>query len=323
MLADIERLSRGSEGERDPALYGRILRLRYRAGTAMALEASGSDLEPFPEPALDRLPERDGAELPEFGPDDLDPELLRAAILRDGCILVRGLIDRARALELARGIDRSFADRERQPSSQSGSQGWYEELRLGRRNPGLVAMRPWIQAGGGVLAADSPRMAFDMFESFARAGLRATIGGYLGERPVVSVQKCTLRKAEPSVSGAWHQDGAFMGNVRSLNAWVSLSRCGDEAPGLDLVPRRLDELVPTGGDDVGLETQVSEATAERAAGDLGILRPIFEPGDGLLFDDLFLHRTGSDPAMPRPRFAIESWFFSPSTFPEDYAPLAF
>ena len=53
------------------------------------------------------------------------------------------------------------------------------------------------------------------------------------------------------------------------------------------------------------------------------MRPIFEPGDVLLFDDLFLHRTGSDPAMPKPRFAIESWFFGPSTFPEDYAPLAF
>ena len=42
----------------------------------------------------------------------------------------------------------------------------------------------------------------------------------------------------------------------------------------------------------------------------------------LLFDDLFLHRTASDPAMPKPRFAVESWFFAPSAFPEDYAPLA-
>ena len=46
-----------------------------------------------------------------------------------------------------------------------------------------------------------------------------------------------------------------------------------------------------------------------------ILRPIFEPGDALLFDELFLHKTGSDPAMPNPRFAIENWFFGASAFP--------
>ncbi len=58
------------------------------------------------------------------------------------------------------------------------------------------------------------------------------------------------------------------------------------------------------------------------AGDFGILRPNFEPGDALLFDELFPHQTGSDPQMPRPRYAIESWFFGPSAFPSDYAPLA-
>ena len=34
-----------------------------------------------------------------------------------------------------------------------------------------------------------------------------------------------------------------MGDVRALNLWLSLSRCGDESPGLDMVPRRLDYLV--------------------------------------------------------------------------------
>ena len=40
------------------------------------------------------------------------------------------------------------------------------------------------------------------------------------------------------------------------------------------------------------------------------------------FDERFLHRTGSDPAMPNPRFAIENWFFGASQFPADYAPIA-
>jgi hypothetical protein len=62
--------------------------------------------------------------------------------------------------------------------------------------------------------------------------------------------------------------------------------------------------------------------AEKAAGKAGIIRPIFEPGDVLLFDELFLHQTGSDPGMPHPRYAVESWFFGSSAFPSDYVPLA-
>ncbi len=54
---------------------------------------------------------------------------------------------------------------------------------------------------------------------------------------------------------------------------------------------------------------------------MGIKRPIFEPGDALFFDELFLHATGSDPSMPNPRFAIESWFFGGSGFPTEYAPI--
>ena len=63
--------------------------------------------------------------------------------------------------------------------------------------------------------------------------------------------------------------------------------------------------------------------AEQLAGEDGIVRPIFEPGDALLFDELFLHQTGIDPAMAKPRLAIESWFFGASRFPGTYVPLSF
>jgi len=42
----------------------------------------------------------------------------------------------------------------------------------------------------------------------------------------------------------------------------------------------------------------------------------------LLFDELCLHQTGSDPSMPKPRYAVEAWFFGASALPEDYAPIA-
>ena len=77
-------------------------------------------------------------------------------------------------------------------------------------------------------------------------GLRQVIRGYLGEVPAISMQKCTMRKVDPDSGSGWHQDGAFLGEVRALNVWLSLSRCGDLAPGLDVISTRLDEIVPTG-----------------------------------------------------------------------------
>ena len=105
--------------------------------------------------------------------------------------------------------------------------------------------------------------------------------------------------------------------------WLSLSRCGDEAPGLDVVPTRVDHIVPTGTEGATNDWSVSWAVARDTAGDLGIARPIFDPGDALLFDELFLHSTAAEPDMPSSRYAVESWFFGPSAFPANYAPLAF
>ena len=45
-----------------------------------------------------------------------------------------------------------------------------------------------------------------------------------------------------------------------------------------------------------------------------------EPGDALLFDELFLHRTATDETMTRDRYAIETWFFAPSVYPGDQIP---
>jgi hypothetical protein len=309
---EIEQLT---SGERDREAERRVLRLRHIAGIRAMQEAEGG--ADFADPAVASLPDADG--LPEFARDALTPGLLRAGILRDGCVLVRGLIDRDRALAFAGQIDRAFSERERE--SDARAEGYYEEF---VPSPPYTRIdgREWIQEGGGVLAADSPMVAFEMFDLFREADLAPLVDGYLGEPGLISVHKTTLRKAAPSVPGAWHQDGTFMGPVRSLNLWLSLSRCGDVAPGLDLVPRRLEQLVAAGTDDAMLDIQTSTSKVMEAAGDTPILRPIFEPGDALFFDELFLHQTASDPSMPNPRYAIENWFFGASSFPEDYAPIA-
>ncbi len=113
-----------------------------------------------------------------------------------------------------------------------------------------------------------------------------------------------------------------MGEVRSLNLWLSLSRCGDVSPGLDILPRRLEHYVATATDEAVLDYTISQRNVDDVAGETPVLRPIFEPGDALFFDELFLHQTGSDASMPNPRYAVENWFFGASGFPDEYAPIA-
>ena len=317
LFAQIASLSDANAGNRDLERERRLLRLRHAAGIRLLDEAGTPRDHPVPDTAS--LPQAEG--LPDIMPSELTPGLLRAGIMRDGSVLVRGLIPREDALRFAGEIDRSFSERDRHDEGDAPAAGYYEEFEPDERFNAPMS-RPWIKEGGGVLATDSPMLTFEMLEMFERAGINRLAAEYLGERAAISAQKTTLRKAEPTVGGAWHQDGAFMGDVRALNVWVSLSRCGDLSPGLDIVPRRLDDLVAAGTEGTFLSYQVSQEKAEEAAGDSPIVRPVFEPGDVLFFDELCLHQTGSDPSMPNPRFAIESWFFGGSAFPAEYAPIA-
>ena len=315
--AEIERLTEANRASRDGARERRLLSLRHLAGLRRLDERAPDP--GFAEPSADGL--SDGDLLPEVTPGELGAGVLRGAILRNGCLLVRGLIGRDPALRLAEGIERAYEERRRCQHGESDGGDDYREF-VPHPRFGEVQGRSWIEEGGGLLAADSPRLHFEMIEQFAAAGLPELVGEYLQQPALISVHKTTLRRADPAVAGAWHQDGYFMGPVRSLNLWLSLSRCGDLAPGLDILPRRLDHYLASTADDSPLDYTISHQRVEEEAKDTPLLRPIFEPGDALFFDEWFLHQTATDPSMPNPRYAIENWFFGGSGFPEEYAPIA-
>jgi hypothetical protein len=297
-----------------------MLQARHRAGMAL-LERPTTSRPAWPEPDFDALPE---GPVPEIGADQLTPGVVRAAFLRKGCLLVRGLIDDGEVERLLGAINRAYVAR------RDGGDA-YEEFQpveaFANRlafDRDLVGREGWA----GLWPADAPEAAQAMFDAFERAGILELAEGYLGERPAVSINKSLLRRVDPPAPGeehgasTWHQDGAFLGPVRALNVWLALSRCGDVAPGMDLVPRRLESMAPAGTEGAVFEWSVSQAVAEEAAGDDGIVRPVFEPGDVLLFDELFLHATAATSDMTQPRYAVECWFFGPSAFPDGYAPLA-
>lgn len=317
LAAEIEALTESNRQRRDLEACRRLLMLRYRAGVRL-IESPPSERRSA-SPDYESLPEAGSP--PALAPAELTPELLRAAILRDGCLLVRGLIDCGEATRFAAEVDQAMAARDAS-SEGNGGEPYYEEFVPDPPFRGPVG-RPWVTETGSLWAADSPPLMFEMLEAFERAGLRDLVNGYLGEPAVLSVEKCTLRRADRDSPRAWHQDGKFLGDVGALNVWLSLSRCGEDAPGLDIVPRRLDQIAPTGTPGALLDWSVAPSIAEELAGEDGIARPLFEPGDALLFDELFLHQTAIDPGMPHPRLAIESWFFGASRFPGTYVPLRF
>ena len=321
--AKIATLEEHNQSAPDREAERRLVWLRHMAGIRVI--DAGADYVAFVEADAATLPARGATSdswLPEVSAAELTPGLIRAGILRDGCLLVRGIVSRDDALAFADGIDRAFIERARLQAGEPAAPGYYDEFRPSARYGGEIFGRTWIQQGGGLLAADAPLLAFQMMQLFQAARLPDIVSGYLGEPALVSAHKTTLRKAEASVPGAWHQDGFFMGPVRSLNLWLSLSRCGDEAPGLDIVPTRLETYVATATEDAKLDYTISQQRVDEARGQTPVLRPIFEPGDALFFDELFLHQTGSDPSMSKPRYAVENWFFGGSGFPDEYAPIA-
>ena len=140
----------------------------------------------------------------------------------------------------------------------------------------------------------------------------------------MSVNKCTLRRVPVDSSGEWHQDGAFLGEqVRSLNVWMALSHCGVDAPTMDVVPRRFDHVRAHRHRRTPFDWAVGPDAGRGGGRRRRHAAPEFAPGDVLLFDHLFLHRTAAEPTMTSERHAIESWFFAPSTYPDGQIPILF
>ena len=111
------------------------------------------------------------------------------------------------------------------------------------------------------------------------------------------------------------------GDIRSVNVWLSLSHCGEDASGLEVLPRRLPKVLPTGSHGANFDWSVGPGMVELAGEGMPTISPVFRPGDAMLFDHFFLHRTGIPAAIAKDRYAIESWFFAPSAYPQQQVPL--
>ena len=299
----------------DPALLAALVRWR-RDGFAALHRQPGPAVWP---PSLpDPFPGHTG--IPTIAASDLTAEILGGAIQHHGCLRVNGLVSPAEAARLQQGIDRGIEARDDAHAGRTPTApGWYVPLEMNDMDD----KRHWVETGGAVWTADSPPMLYDVIDMFTRSGVIGHIAGYMGEQPLLSVAKSTLRRVPVTSKTDWHQDGSFLGReVRAVNVWLALSPCGRDAPGLDVVGSRLPYVVQTGTHGAYFDWSVGEGMVDLLAeGGAPIEVPEFAAGDALLFDHLMLHRTGVRPTMTRERWAIESWFFAPTDYPMEQIPL--
>jgi hypothetical protein len=287
----------------------------WRASAFPTMNHTGPS--PWPPRYADPFPGQSG--VPEIAAEELTVEIMGGAFQHHGALLVRNMIPDEDAARMRAGIDRALEARDAYNAGapEAKTSSWYAETPL---DTPTGSMRGW---GGSLWTADSPRMMYDLLDLYQRHGLTDVLTDYLREPLTLSIGKSTLRRMEPVGVHDWHQDGAFLGeDVRTVNVWLSLSDCGEDAPGLDIVGQRLPGVVETGTHGAAFHWSVGHGLVEilqqRGA---PLVTPVFRPGDALLFDQLMLHRTGVRPEMTKNRWAIESWFFAPSTFPLDQGPL--
>jgi Phytanoyl-CoA dioxygenase (PhyH) len=303
-----------------PEIEVRLVSARHRTFVAPPAAAPTG---PWPVPVADAFP--DIAGLPEVAASELNAELLGAGLQHHGALIVRGLLSPSVAESLLAEIRRAFdaAEAAAAGAPVSETSPWYVPFEPGEGYDFGWVERHFSRRVGAVLAVEAPRALFHVIETLRAAGLGELIGEYVGEWPALSAKKTSLRRARPDSPTEWHQDGAFLGEgIRTVNAWTALTPCGRDAPGIEVYARPFDEIVTTGTDDALFKWSVSPEQAERlGTGD--IVSPEFAAGDALLFNQLTLHRTGIAPTMTRERYAIESWFFAPSTYPLEQVPIAF
>jgi hypothetical protein len=301
-MARLQDLTKENRIERSSARERAVLALRHDIAVKR-LRDPGS-LHPV-EPSA--APSEFEDDLPVVQGTMIDASVVRAAITQYGSLLVRHLIPRKAARRLVSVIDRVFDGFD----AGDAQNEWFSPFP--GRDDSVSATRAWLRTKGGILTGDSPRATFEVAEVFTDAGIDRLAEAYLGQPPIISLDKWTIRRGTFDNGIEWHQDGAFLGErVSALNVWLALSACGTDAPSLDVIPRRLDEIVSTGTEGASYSWSVAEDVAIRVAGPEGWRRPRFGPGDALLFDEKLLHRTGGDATMPQRRYAIETWFFAPS-----------
>jgi hypothetical protein len=317
----IDALTQANKTNPSASIERRLVEIRHEA---FFHQTFNSEFETWPPKISDQFIQATG--IPEITKSQFNGEVLRDGVFTHGSIIVRDLLDERDVNLLRTGIQETYKhhDLHSSGSSLEETQPWFVPFVPSESQSKEVIDRYWYREGGAELAADSPRGLFNLIECFEKYGIIDLVTEYLGERPALSVRKTSLRiiPYDLNVDHGWHQDGAFLGKgIRTMNLWIALTDCGIDAPSMDMVPMRLDHIVPTGTEGAYFDWSISSKMIEEVCGGKQPTHLHFKAGDAIIFDEMNLHRTSTLPGMTKNRFAIEAWFFAPSCYPLDQLPI--
>ncbi|MDB6121144.1 MAG: hypothetical protein JWQ71_137 [Pedosphaera sp.] len=206
----------------------------------------------------------------------------------------------------------------------------YQRLKAIEQQGGLEAVQKSLQPGQKYVPTASSftlEVAFPeengrgILKEIASSSVRSCIKEALGGRAACDLDQAWVRRQyAPSRYPArhaphmWHQDGAlgydFLGALTTghdarallpmITCWIPLTPCGVDAPGLEFIVSRTEELLPV--------TSLQDAFLRSQYPAEAFWKPAMQAGDLLLFRSGVLHRTYVTPEMSRDRTSIELRF---------------
>jgi ectoine hydroxylase-related dioxygenase (phytanoyl-CoA dioxygenase family) len=314
----IDFLQRKNRNLQSPKIENQLAQLRHDAFFSID---HGTPRGVWPPVVTDLFP--NSQIIPEVDASELDTDIARSGVFNHGSLIIRNLLSTKQIELLIYSTDKSFEAFDNAANLQK-NQSWFTPLTSSHVDENLDGDRPFVREGGGVLAAESPQAIFHLINTLKETAIIDLVSEFLEERPALSVKKTTLRCVDPGqkAKNGWHQDGAFLGKgIRTLNVWIALSDCGVHAPSMDMIPRRLNEIVPTGTEGASFDWSISPKVVDQILEQGDLQHLIFKAGDAIIFDEMNLHRTSTTPEMSEKRYAVECWFFAPSCYPLDQLPI--
>lgn len=314
VLDEIDELTRLNLDQPDAARERRLVQLRNAAFDELDRRPGRSS---WPPDLADPFPGVSG--VPTIDSSDVSAEMIGGGILHHGCVRVNGLLDAEASARLRDCIEEAFSARQRvvEGGQLEAAAPWWVPFEKGQKKAAGFGAERFVRA------VDVPHALFELVEVFKRTGVRDAVGAYFNERPAMIANKWVLRRSPSGLpSTDYHQDGAFLGDaIRTVDCWIALSDCGPGTgrPAMDVVPRRF-EIIPPGEQGATFPWSLAAETVERIAGDTSIASPSFAEGDALFFDERLPHRTSVGTDLTT-RYAIESWFVAPSSYPAKHVPV--
>lgn len=236
----------------------------------------------------------------------LEPETVRATLERYNCALIRNLAPPAliegilQRMKQVFGLRQAQLDRGELPIPE----GYGKSFRHG-----LV---PFLS----LQELDMPQgPPFQLIRLFGLSRLMPVIRACVGAPVYCNVAESAARSMTPNrpeLYISFHQDGFFdhQPQWNLINCWIPLVPCGIDAPGLDVLPIGLQELLPRSPTEsqnhsaYAFENSAHCVYAQRDK----LWHPSLRPGDVVMLNPFAVHGTYAHPLMNQVRYNLELRF---------------